>query len=64
MAEAKNITWREIPTPKKDDLVYKKWKAENHLIMSWLDNSMNVDIGKKILYETTQEIWEAVRDLF
>ncbi|XP_024030846.1 uncharacterized protein LOC112094389 [Morus notabilis] len=55
----------EIPILKKDDPGYKKWKVENHQIMSWLVNSMNVDIGENfLLYETAQEIWEAVRETY
>ena len=55
----------EIPILKKDDPSYKKWKAENHQIMSWLINSMNVDIGENfLLYETPQEIWEVVRETY
>ena len=38
----------EIPIPKNDDPGYKKWKAKNHQIMSWLINS-NVDIGENFL---------------
>ena len=55
----------KIPIPKKDDPCYKKWKAENHQIMSWLINSMNVDIGENfLLYETAHEIWEVVRETY
>ena len=55
----------EISIPKKDDPSYKKWKAENHQIMSWLINSMNVDIGENfLLYETAQEIWESVKEIY
>ena len=56
---------REIPIPKKDDPGYKKWKAKNHQIVSWLIYSMNVDIGENfLLYETTHKIWEAVRETY
>ena len=46
----------EIPILKNDDSGYKKWKAENHQLMSWLINSMNVDIGENfLLYETARK---------
>ena len=33
--------------------------------MSWLINSMKVDIGENfLLYETAKEIWEAVRETY
>ncbi|KAA3476215.1 Rae1-like protein [Gossypium australe] len=55
----------EVPIPEKTDLNYKNWKAENHQIMSCLMNSMNVDIGENfLLYEITQEIWEAMKETY
>ncbi|KAL7584880.1 uncharacterized protein LOC111901802 [Lactuca sativa] len=44
---------------------YKKWKAENNMVMSWLLNSMTPEIGEQFMfYKTTSEIWEAARDTF
>ena len=54
----------QITIPKKDDPNYKKWKAENHQIMSRFIDSMNVDMGENVLYETAQETWEAVRETY
>ena len=55
----------EIPILKKNDLGNKKWKAENHQIVSWLIDLMNVDIGENfLLHEIAQEIWEAARETF
>ena len=35
------------------------------MVMSWLINSMNNDIGENfILYEMTQEIWEATKETY
>ena len=43
--------------PTKEDPKFKGWKAENNMVMSWLINSMNNEIGKNfLLYETAKEI--------
>lgn len=53
------------PAPALNDPTYKKWKAENHMVMSWLINSMTTDIGENfLLYQTAQEIWEAARETY
>ena len=36
----------EITIPGNGDPKYRKWKTENHMIMSWLINSMNNEIGE------------------
>nr|CAD1843967.1 unnamed protein product [Ananas comosus var. bracteatus] len=44
---------------------YKKWMAENNMVMSWLVNSMTPDIGEYFLsVETAKEIWDAVKETF
>ena len=51
--------------PKTNDPLYKTGKTENNLVMSWFINSMTNDVGENfILYETTQEIWDAEREMF
>ncbi|RVW76072.1 hypothetical protein CK203_049183 [Vitis vinifera] len=46
--------------PAKGDLKFKEWKTENNMVISWLINSMNNDIGENfLLYETAKEIWDA-----
>ena len=43
--------------PMKNDAFYKTWFSENNMIMSWLNNSMEIDIGQMFLfYKTTKEI--------
>ena len=52
----------EILIPEKNDLKFRTWKTENHMVMSWLINSMNNDVGEKfLLYGTAKEIWDAAR---
>ena len=44
-----------ITPPKKEDQGFKVWKSENNMVMSWLINSMNNDIGENfLLYGTTK----------
>ncbi|KAF7812983.1 Retrovirus-related Pol polyprotein from transposon TNT 1-94 [Senna tora] len=44
---------------------YKKWKAENNMVMSWLINSMTTAIGDNyILYPTAHDIWEAAKEAY
>ena len=51
--------------PEPTDPSYDKWESENSLIMAWLINSMEVDIGKTYLFlSTAQEIWETVQEAF
>ena len=49
--------------PEKEQPTYKTWKTENSMVMSWLINSMNNDIGENfLLYRTAREIWEATKE--
>ncbi|XP_075475242.1 uncharacterized protein LOC142505984 [Primulina tabacum] len=51
--------------PKEDDSTFKAWKANNNMVMSWLVNSMNPEIGENfLLYSTAAEIWEAAKVTF
>lgn len=55
----------EVTIPEKNDLKFKGWKTENHMVMSWLINSMNNDIGENfLLYGTTKEIWDVAREMY
>ena len=45
--------------------MYKAWKIENNVVMSWLINSMTNEVGENfILYETAQEIWIAAKETY
>ena len=49
----------------KTDPKFRVWKTENHMVMSWLINSMNTDIGENFLfYGTAKEIWDAARETY
>ncbi|KAL6321725.1 hypothetical protein AAG906_031238 [Vitis piasezkii] len=44
---------------------YKKWIAENNMVMSWLVNSMTTDIGENFLsFDTAKEIWDIAKETF
>ena len=52
-----------MPWPTKEGSKLKGWKIENNMVMSWLINSLNNDVGENfILYQTVQEILEATRE--
>nr|GLL35841.1 hypothetical protein CK203_090719 [Ipomoea trifida] len=51
--------------PETTEPGFRKWKIENSMIMSWLINSMNNDIGEIfLLFETAQEIWDAAKETY
>lgn len=55
----------EIEIPEKGDPKYRLWKSDNNMIMSWLINSMNNDIGENfLLYGTAKEIWDAAKETY
>ncbi|KAF7839590.1 protein ENHANCED DISEASE RESISTANCE 2-like [Senna tora] len=75
---AANETGWTDATPGKDDYLtgaakapdqntsaHKKWKAEDHMVMSWLVNSMTTEVGDNfLLYPTSHEIWEAAKEAY
>ncbi|KAF7836458.1 Retrovirus-related Pol polyprotein from transposon RE1 [Senna tora] len=51
--------------PDQNTLAHKKWKAEDHMVMSWLVNSMTTEVGDNfLLYPTSHEIWEAAKEAY
>ena len=49
----------------KEDTKFKSWKSKNNMMMSWLINSMNNEIGENFMfYETTKEIWDVGRETY
>ena len=54
-----------ITPPKKKDQGFKVWKSKNNMVMSWLNNSMNNDIGENfLLYGTAKEILDAAKETY
>ena len=55
----------EIEILEKGDPKYRLWKSDNIMIMSWLINSMNNDIGENfLLYGQAKEIWDAAKETY
>ncbi|XP_019073374.2 uncharacterized protein LOC109121951 [Vitis vinifera] len=51
--------------PKKDDKRFKVWNTENNLVMSWLINAMDTEIGQNFLfYDAAHEIWMAAKETY
>ena len=51
--------------PQPDDPRFKKWKAENQMVMSWLINSMDIEVGQNFMfYDTAAEIWRATKESY
>lgn len=51
--------------PSKEDPKFKEWSAWDNMVISWLINSMVVDIGESFMfYETAREIRDAVEETF
>ncbi|KAK3012704.1 hypothetical protein RJ639_009860 [Escallonia herrerae] len=51
--------------PQKDDLSFRMWKTENNMVMSWLINTMDTEIGQNFLfYDTAYEIWMAAKETY
>ncbi|KAF7821409.1 Retrovirus-related Pol polyprotein from transposon TNT 1-94 [Senna tora] len=51
--------------PSQQDASYKKWWAENTMVMSWHVYSMTTKIGNNfLLYTTAHDIWEATRESY
>ena len=47
-----------IEVPKQFDPSLESWDAENSMILSWLLNSMQPEIGKRFLFlSLAKEVW-------
>ncbi|KAK2991196.1 hypothetical protein RJ640_027168 [Escallonia rubra] len=51
--------------PRKDDPSFRMWKTENNMVMSWLINTMDNEIGQNFLfYDNAYEIWMAAKETY
>ncbi|GAV89710.1 UBN2_3 domain-containing protein, partial [Cephalotus follicularis] len=58
------ITGTAVPPEESSDR-YRTWKVENHMVMSWLLNSMTIEMGENFMYyQTAKEIWDATRETY
>ncbi|TXG53873.1 hypothetical protein EZV62_019129 [Acer yangbiense] len=55
----------EGPIPEKNDPKFSEWDEKDSMIMSWLWNSMQPEIGGTYMFLTTaKDIWEAVKQSY
>lgn len=55
----------EITAPEPIDPKYQAWKTDDHLVMSWLINSMTTEVRENfMLFRIAKEIWEVARDTY
>ena len=55
----------EISALETTDPKFRGWKTDDHLVMSWIINSMTTEVGENfLLYRTAKEIWEAARETY
>ncbi|XP_075636645.1 uncharacterized protein LOC142608871 [Castanea sativa] len=55
----------KLPMPDVDSPLYEDWQSCNTMVLSWLINSMHVDVSSSIMYcETAKEMWLDLKHLF
>ena len=55
----------EVTAPATNDPNYAVWDAENSMIMTWLVNSMDDEIGPNYLcYPTVKDLWDNVSHMY
>ena len=54
-----------IPMPDPESPLYEDWQSCNTMVLSWLINSMHVDVSSNIIYcETARDMWLELKNLF
>ncbi|KAG6515200.1 hypothetical protein ZIOFF_025585 [Zingiber officinale] len=55
----------EKKTPSEKDPMYATWDAENSMVMTWLVNSMEEEIGANYMcFPTAYELWENINQMY
>ena len=55
----------KIPRLEVDSPLYEDWQSCNTMVLSWLINSMHIDVSRSIMYyETAREMWLELKYLF
>ena len=58
------LTDAAIP-PLKEDLKFRTWRFENNMVMSWLINTIDNEIGQNLMfYGTAKEIWDVAKETY
>jgi len=54
-----------IPIPNSDDLLRSAWERCNHLVQSWIINSLSESIAQTVVfYDFAMEIWQDLHERF
>ncbi|KAF7151798.1 hypothetical protein RHSIM_Rhsim02G0046700 [Rhododendron simsii] len=54
-----------IPTPSEIDAAHLAWQRCNDMVLSWIFNSLSLDLTNSVLYvETPSEIWADLQERF
>ena len=52
-------------TPLEDDPKFQMWDSENFMIISWLINSMESEIGQTYMFlPTAKQVWDVVVETY
>jgi hypothetical protein len=44
---------------------YENWVAQDQILLGWIYNSIDIEVASELMgYETSKQLWEAIRDLF
>ncbi|XP_075665392.1 uncharacterized protein LOC142635061 [Castanea sativa] len=55
----------KISKPDLDSPLYEDWESYNTMVLSWMINSMHVDVSSSIMYcETAREMWIEFQNVF
>ena len=55
----------KIPMLDLDSPLYEDWQSCNTMVLSWMINSMHIDVSNSIMYcETAREMWIELQNLF
>ncbi|XP_075644931.1 uncharacterized protein LOC142615899 [Castanea sativa] len=55
----------KISKPEEDSPLYEDWESCNTMVLSWLINSMHVNVSSSIMYcEMAREMWLELKRLF
>ena len=55
----------KVTKPDPDSPLYEDWESCNTMVLSWMINSMHVDVSSNIMYcETAREMWIELQNVF
>ena len=55
----------KVTKPDLDSPLYEDWESCNTMMLSWMINSMHVDVSSNIMYcETAREMWIELQNVF